>query len=393
MRFKPDVILAAWGVQHASTEHLKIISQAYDSSAVVVAAAGNSLVERSEYPAMFDKVIAVSATSGGGKTMHGANHGSFVDVSAPGQDIPGISYSQHETRTSTGTSPAAAMVAATTAAMRVINSQLSVDQLSACLISSPTPLKTDNPALLGKFGSGMLNIENSLACARDGASVTDFNSQASNGLIPLNGIDSNIVFTVDPVGEFSGARYVVRTPRHYSQPLGTIQFSTSAYPFEVNAEFPLKPDQAFEVSPQFKHFRLQVNSVTELEAHLQYEMTTYDYTKRFCHGTSLLESEGVLSDGSGNETYSYYSDCKWQIVAPEGKLISVTTEHIDTEPNVDKILFFNGTATNQDTVAVLSGAELPPVFLSWTNRLLVWFLSDHKTQSDGWRLNIEFVDR
>ena len=60
------------------------IRYAHERGVVVVAAAGNSGTKIRTYPAGFDHVIAVAATQYDRKPTFYSNHGSFVDIAAPG---------------------------------------------------------------------------------------------------------------------------------------------------------------------------------------------------------------------------------------------------------------------------------------------------------------------
>lgn len=56
------------------------------------------------------------------------------------------------------------------------------------------------------------------------------------------------------------------------------------------------------------------------------------------------------------------------------------------------IHFFDGAKTNEQVMALFSGNELPPVFTTWRNQVLVWFLSDAETEGQGWSATFTFED-
>ncbi len=65
--------------------------------------------------------------------------------------------------------------------------------------------------------------------------------------------------------------------------------------------------------------------------------------------------------GSRDQQYAYNSECKWLLKAPAGKIIELELTALATEINTDRIYLFNGSRTNGDIMAILSGKTLPPV--------------------------------
>jgi serine protease len=85
------------------------IADAYSAGCLLVAAAGNDASNQVVYPAGYDNVLGVSAIGPDGQLAWFSNYGSHVDFAAPGVDI-GTTYIGSTYNTSTGTSPATAMV-------------------------------------------------------------------------------------------------------------------------------------------------------------------------------------------------------------------------------------------------------------------------------------------
>ena len=103
--------------------------------------------------------------------------------------------------------------------------------------------------------------------------------------------------------------------------------------------------------------------------------------------------EGTLADGSGSEHYSAFTDCRWLITAPEGKVIHFQFDEFDTEARTDSIYFFNGSRTLQEELmAVFTGRNIPPELTTWSNQVLVWFVTDGHNQGRGWRTEYRFQD-
>jgi len=71
----------------------------------------------------------------------------------------------------------------------------------------------------------------------------------------------------------------------------------------------------------------------------------------------------------------------------------VQFEAIDTQAKVDNVYLFTGTSTIQDQLmARFSGKQLPPVIISPTNEVLVWFATDRSVTAAGWTLRYVATD-
>ena len=68
---------------------------------------------------------------------------------------------------------------------------------------------------------------------------------------------------------------------------------------------------------------------------------------------------------------------------PEGKVIRIRFDSLATESQTDLIYFFNGAGTHEDVMALISGNELPPAFTSWSNQVLIWFVSDDQNHGQA----------
>jgi hypothetical protein len=68
-------------------------------------------------------------------------------------------------------------------------------------------------------------------------------------------------------------------------------------------------------------------------------------------------------------------------------------DDLHTEPNTDMIYFFNGAGTHEKIMAVFSGGELPPELTTWSNQVLVWFVTDGKSEGRGWHASYRYQDQ
>ena len=78
--------------------------------------------------------------------------------------------------------------------------------------------------------------------------------------------------------------------------------------------------------------------------------------------------------------------------APPDKVIRINFTKFDTEPRRDLVYFFNGAGTQDKIMAIFSGNHIPPVLTTWSNKVLLWFVTDGQHQFDGWQMHYQFVD-
>ncbi|MFM8809266.1 MAG: S8 family serine peptidase, partial [Chthoniobacterales bacterium] len=138
------------------------VSYAWNKGSLLVAAAGNNGSSTTVYPAAYPNVVAVSATTSADTLASFSSYGSFVDLSAPGQDITttwiGSSYV-----TISGTSFSSPLTAGVAALALSRNPALSNAQISSLLTGN-----TDDLGAVGYdtfFGSGRLNAAKVVSAA------------------------------------------------------------------------------------------------------------------------------------------------------------------------------------------------------------------------------------
>ena len=153
-----DVINLSLGSSGDSSVIRAAVAHAEANDVVVVAAAGNGghVGNPVTYPAAIPEVVAVSATESNDSRAYFSNHGTWIDVAAPGSGI----YSLHGAgdlvyASSSGTSMAAPYVAAAAALVRATSPTLTAAEIREVLRFTATDL---GPA--GKdddFGSGLID--------------------------------------------------------------------------------------------------------------------------------------------------------------------------------------------------------------------------------------------
>jgi len=392
-----DIILSAWGVGHISAEESRILRQANEKGILIVASAGNYPEGTEQYPAADEPVLAVAALDRHDKKTERSNFGVFVDLAAPAIDIrsAGVrSDTDYEVRE--GTSQAAAIVAAAAAVVRLQHPSYSRQEVIACLKQSADQIDAINPRFTATLGAGKLNLKAAEECAllsdADTPSVALVNPQGYLYFDKRRG--KTATWDIAPHGEFKGLRFrPLFDNRQAAQ--GTINFyagQTADAPLVASHSLAELPDSVYVAGTtahvEYKSTRTR-NSPSLL---LDYNAEPIDFRRLYCSDTKHLNVEGDFDDGSGPNDYSYHSDCKWQINAPEGKVIHIRFSEFDTQAKVDKVYFFDGIGTHENVMAVFSGPDIPPELTTWRNQVLVWFVTDADVQAGGWRAEYRFVD-
>ena len=157
------VINMSWGGTGSSTTAQNIINYAYSQGCILVAAAGNSNVNTPFYPAAYTNVISVAATQSADAKASFSNFGSWIDVSAPGENIYSTFVSASYGNKS-GTSMASPMVAGLCGLMLSLNPTLTQTDVTNCLLSTADNIDAMNPSYIGQLGSGRINANAAMAC-------------------------------------------------------------------------------------------------------------------------------------------------------------------------------------------------------------------------------------
>ncbi|XP_077124414.1 cubilin [Ranitomeya variabilis] len=94
-------------------------------------------------------------------------------------------------------------------------------------------------------------------------------------------------------------------------------------------------------------------------------------------------------DSNGDGKYDSALHCVWNIVAPVNKQITLTFSSFFLEAQVsttcryDFVKIFDGSSTNSNLQGTFCGSDVPAQFVSSTNALTVWFVSDMTVELSG----------
>lgn len=391
-----DIIICAWGVGHIAPAESQILEQAREKGVLVVASAGNWPEEREQYPAAHEAVLAVAGINQENRKIEHSNYGSFVDLSAPGIDILSTSVrSDTEYEKREGTSQSAAIVAAAAALVQLQHPSYSVEEVVACLKQSAKTIDMANPRYGAKLGAGALNVEAAIECDLLTETIKNHHQLLNpQGYLRVKGAAGNAVtWAITPHATLKGIRFTPRSIRgstgqsilefHAGQEAGS-----KATARHLVAELP----ESIYIPGSAAHVTLEPKTTDQMDGLLEYRAEAINLSTSYCNGTVRLDVEGTLEDGSGPDDYAFNSNCKWLITAPAGKVIHLRFTEFDTEARTDLLYFFNGQGTHEQIMAIFSGPDLPPELTTWSNQVLIWFVTDGKTQGKGWKAEYRFRD-
>jgi subtilisin family serine protease len=175
------VINCSWGNNVFSSTAQTIIDYAYDNGVLVIAGAGNSNVNSLFYPAGYNHVIAVAATSSNDVKASFSNFGSWIDVSAPGDNIYsttiGGTYGYKN-----GTSMASPLVSGLAGLMLSLNPALTPSDIETCLKNNVDNIDGINSGFAGQLGTGRINAFASMQCVQSSltwAPVANFSANTT----------------------------------------------------------------------------------------------------------------------------------------------------------------------------------------------------------------------
>jgi subtilisin family serine protease len=154
-----DVLNFSWGERYDSQILLDAIRFAHSVGVVMVGSSGNNNWTREHYPSDYPEVISVGGSDEDGLKYGKGNYGSFVDISAPGQNI--LTTQAHgEYISQGGTSLASPLVSAACALILAQNKNLSPEQIR--LILQKNAFDAGDFGFDTEFGAGILDVAKSV---------------------------------------------------------------------------------------------------------------------------------------------------------------------------------------------------------------------------------------
>lgn len=157
------VIVMSLGSTVYSQTMRNAVDYAHEHGVLLVAAAGNANSADPFYPAAFEEVMGVGATTAQDQKWPFSNYGQNIDVVAPGDAIYSTypSHNNSDYQILTGTSMAAPFVAGLAGLLFAQTPTRSITDVSQLIITSAVDL--GEPGRDSRFGSGRIDIHAALA--------------------------------------------------------------------------------------------------------------------------------------------------------------------------------------------------------------------------------------
>lgn len=175
-----DVINLSVGNYTSSAALKEACRYAYENNVVLVAASGNDASDQPSYPAAYEEVLSVAAVDHLKERADFSNFGDYVDVAAPGVDIPST-YIYSDYASLSGTSMACPHVAALAALVRSVHHDMKAHDVMEVIRKSALDLGPPGHDQL--YGYGMIDVNRTLKQLRTEPAKTEQPPQTIGGLL------------------------------------------------------------------------------------------------------------------------------------------------------------------------------------------------------------------
>ncbi len=252
------------------------------------------------------------------------------------------------------------------------------------LKNTAKPIDSLNRYYAGKLGAGLPNLSAAVKYLEPKASRDAFfNVHRPEGDLILEKTNTTNQWNIAPQGDYKGFAFSLTGPWNAAnKPLNFYVADTLAGSY-LPDKFPKQlVINGGSVKVEFTGKKSATASI------LSYAAIPIDSTTLYCSDIRYYENpEGEFSDGSGNTDYANNCACKWQIKVPANKRIKLEFDEFNTQAKTDFVWIFEGTGTLQENIlAKFSGPDLPPVVVSGSNEVLIWFVTDKKITAPGWHV-------
>ncbi|MEM7509391.1 MAG: S8 family serine peptidase [Bacteroidota bacterium] len=179
-----DIVNMSFGGPGFSITVSRLIEAGYQQGIIFVGSSGNSGEDEANYPASYNHVISVGATTFTDRVANFSTVNSSVDIMAPGQNIftTAINSSDGTYNSTSGTSFSAPIISGVLGLMKSINPCLTPDQAETFLKQTAVNIDALNPALVGKIGAGRVDAAAAVAAVQPTQlPVANFTSELPDG--------------------------------------------------------------------------------------------------------------------------------------------------------------------------------------------------------------------
>lgn len=257
------VINCSWGSAGGGQAGQDVIDYAtINKDALVVAAAGNDGNEIELFPAAYNYVLSVAATTSTDKRASFSSYGTWVDVSSPGENI----YATYPTNTyqfSSGTSMASPVAAGAAALVKSNYPFLNALQVGEQLRVTCDAMSTETQWVAGKMGKGRINLFTAVSGLSSPSIVMTQKNVTDNGddaFVPGDTLDITATFVNYLLASGNITATLTTTTPSYitvvdgSASLGSIAMLASAdnnsdpYRVVIKAGTPINTKANFEIN-------------------------------------------------------------------------------------------------------------------------------------------------
>ena len=380
---KVNIIICSWSGGVFDKEKEEILIKAKEAGIIIIAASGNFISEKEQFPAAFPWAINTAALNQKLQKQLVSNYGKFVDISIPGDSIITISTLPNAPNsTLSGTSASSAFLGGIVTAIYAAFPELKPEDCDRLLKNACEPLEKYNPLYKGKLGAGVLNVKRLVNNIENPEKTT--NLYLPKGYIPISKTVCNI---------YASSKYPnYKLINSNTQTKKTINLKLTSWSNNIKKDTTLN---LFDLNIPyfFQSDSFQISSNKNQNSFLYFEAQAIDSSYLYCSETiHLTDKNGIISDGSGDENYANNSSCKWEIEVAKNKRIKITFDEMDTEAKIDQVYIFSDFGTESPILAIFSGQNLPPQITSWTNHVLIWFVTNGSQNKKGWKLRYDEVD-
>jgi len=158
-----DIINCSWG----NTDFMSIaLTSAQNAGCLIVTSAGNNDNEIPDYFSTQPGVLSVAATGSNDAKTSFSSFGTWVELSAPGENIYTTAYvaatDQHTYNSVDGTSFSSPITCGAAALIWSANPTWSSTNVYNALLNSCDNIDAQNPGYIGKLGAGRINLQRAL---------------------------------------------------------------------------------------------------------------------------------------------------------------------------------------------------------------------------------------
>ncbi len=395
-----NVVSNAWSGGQLQKDDAGILNSALAKGVTIINSVGNYPTEQASMPAAHPAVFGVAGVDASGRIIKLSNYGSEVDLVSVAQAISSVSLSSESgQRIESGTSVAVPVIAATAALMKLVNSDISRNEIQDCLLNTAKPVDRQNPLIPGKLGAGLIQIDAAIECASAPAnSLMAETFQNAKGSFGLAYVSDRQALTkkwrIMPQATGEGIRLQNTLSGAAPDTVLTIRKLDESKQILWHGKLSMLADSLVIPADGFE-FELQIGANSPpFSLRSRYAVVARDLEKSYCSGKTIIQDTTSIEDGSKNAPYAALSNCQWLIKAKPGKAIRIQFTSLDIDAQTDKIyLFYGDTTTQTNLLVTLSGSEIPPAYRIDGGDALLWFLSDESGEAQGFSAEIDWIEQ